>query len=259
MRSDPGMHIFMDMDETLLKGRALTSFNYDDFVYSKGSIIADMIKVRKDWSSLFTKDIEDEKHKHLRSGFEGSDKEYKAYLWNLVMESRVVAEGWKVLWFSPYEAIAVFPRPQYKEFLTEVSKLGKMHICSTATRDYAMSALTDALGVSDMFENIFTREDIYPDGIKRGACPGWKWDGSPSFVLVDDQPYHSDAIYSKRKFLGVPPRFDFLPLLVSVYPFEGWNSKDEVLMKEVLPDLINKFNAVKEGLCPTSTNTVQTA
>lgn len=265
MRTGLGIHIFIDMDETLLKGRYLDSFSSSSFKphsLSMGSIIGKKIAAEKvwakEWNEALVADIRKFKKEHPRSSFKGSPKSYKAYVRNLALETRVTERGWKVLWFSPDEAMAVYPRPNALKFVEEVSKLGTICVCSTASRDYAIAALGDALGVLHLFKDVATRNDIYPEGRENGAQQGWGWPKGLSFLLVDDMPPWSEAIDSKREFLGIGRNEKFSRHLINVESYEGWDPDDDELMKNILPEVKKRVKEM-EDLCPNLKNTAQTA
>ncbi len=264
MRTGSGIHIFMDMDETLLKGRYLDSFSYSAFKpssLSMGSVLSEKIAAdkawNKEWNEALVADIRKWKKEYPRSSFRGSPKSYKAYVHNLALETRVIEKGWKVLWFSPDEAVAIYPRPNASKFLEEVAKLGTMCLCSTATRDYATAAIDQVLGSLHLFEDVATRDSIYPDGRANGAQQGWGWPRGFSFVLVDDMPPWSEAIDSKREFLGLGKNEGFSNHLINVKSYEGWDDDDDELMKNILPEIKRRVKEM-ENSCQDLKNTAQT-
>jgi len=55
------------------------------------------------------------------------------------------------------------PRPFAKEFLTAISSLGKIYLCTASPRAFATSCLKQ-MGIDDYFDGVFARES-YANGI----------------------------------------------------------------------------------------------
>jgi phosphoglycolate phosphatase-like HAD superfamily hydrolase len=240
MRKITSPHIFMDMDETLLKGKYIGEFHaYDFIMMTEHDNFNSRREACEHWNEHLANEIEAEKA-ILEQGLFQEDHEYMSILRARVMRRRVEERGWKVIALPNDESIAVFPRPHVKEFLEEVSKIGTLCLCSTAVSDYACAALTEVLDVAHMFNEICTRHDIYPQGPYFGAERGWECGADQKAILVDDLPYGSDGISSKMRFLGFPKE-DRESRLVKVRTFDGWNDKDSHLMDDILPEIRRKM------------------
>jgi len=82
-------------------------------------------------------------------------------------------------------------RPYAKEFLSYLSGLGNIYLCTNATQDYADAALNH-FGLSSFFKGKYYRNEIKSLRIK--PCD--------NYFLIDDLPF--DQLQGKFQFLGVP-------------------------------------------------------
>lgn len=90
----------------------------------------------------------------------------------------------------------IVARPHLEEALEEIKKLGKLHVLTAASPQYAV-ACANALGIKDYFDEIFSSRTMMPINV---------WDRN--WVLVDDLNHSAMGVIEKIRLLGPGPVYD---------------------------------------------------
>lgn len=83
-------------------------------------------------------------------------------------------------------------RPGATEFLSALKGMGKVFLCTSATKDYADKAL-EILGLDGFFDGRYYRHDVYRS-VTQNSCS--------RFYLIDDLAFEMAGIAQKMRFLG---------------------------------------------------------
>lgn len=209
-------HIFIDLDETLVHSRQARPFTQDLFAMAEalGNVDQRALRTKLD-------DLVEARLSEAEAGDLTLRMQAVRSLELEISEEFLLHGGWQRYTSDehPLKDRLFRPRPLALEFVEALAAMGKVSLCTWASRPYAEQCLR-YIGVLNLFDALYCRDDL------SSVCTLSR---SHDVLLIDDLPLEDMRVLAKLHFIGLDLCFDFESALQKQLP----NDK----LPDKLPDI----------------------